>query len=198
VKGIFCRTVKADLDKNHRQQSQNQQMFRGRLPGPDRKQQGPPEVLSEIMDVDLKQRVEVALAAGILRREELSGDAQIALFAELRQPMGAGEAASLALAIHNGWAIASDDLKAFRHEASNRLGQGRILTTRGLSRTMTLAEVWRAHAHGTNFVERNYREALLHLEAQGKISVEPPLAARGTRTGQPVWGSNTRATFPRQ
>lgn len=91
-----------------------------------------PEVLSEIIDVDLKQRVEVALSAGIVRLEELSGDAQIALFAKLRQPMGAGEAASLALAIHNGWAIASDDQKAFRHEASTRLGQGRILTTSGL------------------------------------------------------------------
>lgn len=65
-------------------------------------------------------------------------------------------------------------------------------------RTMTLAEVWRAHAHGTNFVERNYREALLHLEAQGKISVDPPSAVRGTRSGQQVWGSNTRARFPRQ
>jgi three-Cys-motif partner protein len=65
-------------------------------------------------------------------------------------------------------------------------------------RTMTLAEVWRAHAHGTNFVERNYREALLYLEAQGKISVEPPSAVRGTRNGQQVWGSDTRARFPRQ
>ena len=64
-------------------------------------------------------------------------------------------------------------------------------------RTMTLAEVWRAHAHGTNFVERNYREALLHLEAQGKIGVEPPADVRGTRSGQQVWGSGTRASFPR-
>jgi predicted nucleic acid-binding protein len=91
-----------------------------------------PEVLGEIVDVDQKQRIEDALVSGILQRVELSGAAQVALFAELRQLMGAGEAASLALAFHNGWAVASDERKAFRREASARLGPGRILTTRGL------------------------------------------------------------------
>ena len=38
----------------------------------------------------------------------------------------------LALAVHNESAIASDDQKAFRQEASARLGPSRILTTRGL------------------------------------------------------------------
>ena len=64
-------------------------------------------------------------------------------------------------------------------------------------RTMTLAEVLREHAHGKTFVERNYREALLHLEAQGKIGVEPPADVRGTRSGRLVWGSGTKASFPR-
>jgi len=55
---------------------------------------------------------------------------------------------------------------------------------------------WR-HAAFYQIVERNYREALLHLEAQGKIGVEPPADGRGTRSGQKVWGSGTRASFPR-
>ena len=48
-----------------------------------------------------------------------------------------------------------------------------------------------------SFVERNYREALLHLEARRKIGVEPPADVRGTRSGRQVWGSGTRASFPR-
>ena len=72
------------------------------------------------------------MAVGVLRIEELSGPETIALFAELRHLMGAGEAASLALAIHKGWAVASDEKRAFRREAVARLGQGRILTTPGL------------------------------------------------------------------
>jgi predicted nucleic acid-binding protein len=46
--------------------------------------------------------------------------------------MGAGEAASLALAVQMGWAVASDEKRAFRREALARLGPGRILTTPGL------------------------------------------------------------------
>jgi len=56
----------------------------------------------------------------------------LTLFAELRHLMGAGEAASLALAFHKGRAIASDEKRAFRREALARLGRSRILTTPGL------------------------------------------------------------------
>ncbi|MGA2721590.1 MAG: hypothetical protein ABSG79_04170 [Bryobacteraceae bacterium] len=91
-----------------------------------------PDVLAEIVLPDQKQQVDGAVAGGILRIEELSSPETIALFAELRHLMGAGEAASLALAIHKGWAVASDEKRAFRREAVARLGQGRILTTPGL------------------------------------------------------------------
>jgi len=74
------------------------------------------------------------VAVGVLRIEELSGPETIALFAELRHLMGAGEAASLALAVHRGWAVASDEKRAFRREALARLGPGRILTAPGLYR----------------------------------------------------------------
>jgi predicted nucleic acid-binding protein len=91
-----------------------------------------PDVLSEIVQPDQKQQVDAALAAGMLRIEELSSSEMLALFAELRHLMGAGEAASLALAVHKGWAVASDEKRAFRREALARLGQNRILTTPGL------------------------------------------------------------------
>lgn len=91
-----------------------------------------PDVLAEIVLPDQKQQVDSAVAAGILRIEELSSPDVLALFAELRHLMGAGEAASLALASHLGWAVASDEKRAFRREALARLGPGRILTTPGL------------------------------------------------------------------
>ena len=91
-----------------------------------------PDVLAEIVLPDQKQQVDGAVAVGIFRIEELSSPETIALFAELRHLMGAGEAASLALAVQMGWAVASDEKRAFRREALARLGQGRILTTPGL------------------------------------------------------------------
>jgi len=91
-----------------------------------------PDVLAEIVLPDQRQQVDGTVAGGILRIEELSSPDSIALFAELRHLMGAGEAASLALAIHRGWAVASDEKRAFRREASARLGPGWILTTPGL------------------------------------------------------------------
>ena len=92
----------------------------------------PPDVLAEIVLPDQKEQVDNAVAAGMLRVEGLSGPEMLGLFAELRRLMGAGEAASLALAVSKGWAIASDEKKAFRREALTRLGSGRILTTPGL------------------------------------------------------------------
>ena len=91
-----------------------------------------PDVLAEIVLPDQKQQVDGAVAVGILRIEELSSPETIALFAELRHLMGAGEAASLALAVHKGWAVASDEKRAFRREALVEVGASRILTTPGL------------------------------------------------------------------
>jgi predicted nucleic acid-binding protein len=90
------------------------------------------DVIAEIAQPEQRLQVEAALAAGFFRAEELTQPAELALFAELRQLMGAGEAASLALASSKGWAVASDEKRAFRREALTRLGTGRILTTPGL------------------------------------------------------------------
>ncbi len=63
-----------------------------------------PDVVAEIVRPDQKRKIEATLAAGTLRTEELSAPVAVALFAELRQQMGAGEAATLALAWQKGWA----------------------------------------------------------------------------------------------
>lgn len=90
------------------------------------------EVIAEIVQPGQRREVERAVASGILQTVELSDPAILVLFTELRQVMGAGEAASLALACHQGWVIASDEKRAFRREALARLGPNRILTTPGL------------------------------------------------------------------
>ena len=79
-----------------------------------------------------QEQVQKLLATGSLRIEATSDLPVVTLFAELRQQMGAGEAAALALAWHKGWAVASDEKRAFRREAISRLGQHRILTTPGI------------------------------------------------------------------
>ena len=91
-----------------------------------------PDVLAEIVQPDQKQQIDAAVNASSLRIEELTGSELLALFAELRLIMGVGEAASLALAVHKGCSVASDEKRSFRREALARLGTGRILTTPGL------------------------------------------------------------------
>ncbi|HSK77721.1 MAG TPA: hypothetical protein VLQ45_14820, partial [Thermoanaerobaculia bacterium] len=57
---------------------------------------------------------------------------ELALFVDLRQIMGLGEAACLAMAVHRGALIASDEKRVFKREAEARLGLGRLLNTPGL------------------------------------------------------------------
>jgi predicted nucleic acid-binding protein len=102
----------------------------GRLPG--FKFVVTPEAVAEIGRPDQKEQVEGALRVGVFPLEQLPDPGALALFADLRNQMGTGEAASLALAASQGWAIASDERRTFRREAVARLGQGRIMTTPGL------------------------------------------------------------------
>lgn len=46
------------------------------------------------------------------------------------------------------------------------------------------------------YLERNYREALLRLEAAGRIKVDPAVPARRTRNGAPTLAEWVRVTFP--
>ena len=92
----------------------------------------PVEVLAEIVSAREKMLVEDAQCRGDLGNIAFSEVAELALFAELRQSLGMGEAACLALAVYRGALVASDEKRAFRREAETRLGPGRILNTPGL------------------------------------------------------------------
>jgi predicted nucleic acid-binding protein len=90
----------------------------------------PVEVLAEV--VSEREQVERALREGHLGEAAFSDVAELALFVELRRSLGMGEAACLALAVHRGALVASDEKRAFHREAEPLLGPGRILNTPGL------------------------------------------------------------------
>ena len=92
----------------------------------------PEDVISEITDSAQRAALEEGLVAAYLRRETISDPSELARYAELRQVMGAGEAASVALAEARGWLIASDEKRRLRREVNERLGPGRLITTLGL------------------------------------------------------------------
>ncbi len=92
----------------------------------------PVEVLTEIVSARERMLVEEARSRGDLGDIAFSEVAELALFAELRRSLGMGEAACLALAVHRGALVASDEKRTFRREAETRLGPGCILNTPGL------------------------------------------------------------------
>ncbi|MEN8500933.1 MULTISPECIES: hypothetical protein [Paraburkholderia] len=92
----------------------------------------PLEVVDEIVDEQQRASVRAALAAGHLRTFEIDDLDALALFSELRDSMGRGEAACLAVAATQGHHIASDEKKKFRRTAIELIGEARILRTQDL------------------------------------------------------------------
>jgi predicted nucleic acid-binding protein len=101
----------------------------------------PNEVLAEISEPDQRSALEAALAAGYLRQITVESMEALELFAMLRDVMGQGEAACLALAATEGFHIASDEKKRFRRCAIELIGEARILRTESL-----LLEAIRTHS----------------------------------------------------
>lgn len=93
----------------------------------------PEEALAEVLGGRERRAVQEVLEAGFLHLTKLAEPEDLAVFADLRQLMGIGEAACLALAIrHQGAMVASDEKRRFLREAEKRLGPGRVVNTPGL------------------------------------------------------------------
>jgi three-Cys-motif partner protein len=58
--------------------------------------------------------------------------------------------------------------------------------------------LYEEHSVDRPYIERNYKDALRKLEAEGKITVEPPAHSRPKRKGQPTFGEKIEITFPRR
>lgn len=85
---------------------------------------------TEITYGDQRERLEAAVARGLLTVIPVDTADALAIFSELIQVMGRGEAASLALAETMGYHVAGDEKKGpFRRESLKRLGTGRVLGT---------------------------------------------------------------------
>ncbi len=89
-------------------------------------------VVEEITDEQHAAALQTAFEQNYLRKESLTEPGALALFAELAQVMGRGEAASLALAAGTDWYLACDEKRLFRRKAIEILGEDRLLTTPGI------------------------------------------------------------------
>lgn len=90
----------------------------------------PDQVVEEVTYREQAAALERALEAGHLRRESSTDLTEIALYAELGQRMGKGEAACLAMAASRGWLLASDDRgRAFRRLVQEKIGAERLMRT---------------------------------------------------------------------
>jgi predicted nucleic acid-binding protein len=92
----------------------------------------PTEVANEITEPDQREALSEALAGGYLEQVVVDTMESLQLFAELRDVMGMGEAACLALAATRGCHIASDEKKRFRRRAVELIGEDHIVRTEGL------------------------------------------------------------------
>ena len=77
----------------------------------------PAEVLLELTDSEQRAAVDKAIAAGQIDLLVIDALDALALFGELRDLMGRGEAGCLALAATTGCHLASDEKKRFRRKA---------------------------------------------------------------------------------
>lgn len=90
----------------------------------------PEEVLAEISHPEQRQELLSAIEGGHLTRVSIDDPVVLETFADLRDSLGKGEAACLAIAQHgHDIVIASDEKGAFLRLAKERLGEGRVLTT---------------------------------------------------------------------
>jgi len=90
------------------------------------------EVVGEITDPQQAATLQTAFAQNDLKRDSVTDMDALALFAELVQMMGRGEAASLALAEGKDCYLACDEKRVFRRKAIEILGEDRLLTTPGI------------------------------------------------------------------
>lgn len=92
----------------------------------------PEEVMGEITDPAQRDALAAAIDAGHLGQTVVDTIEALTLFAELRDVMGRGEAACLALAATTGCHIASDEKKRFRRRAIELIGEARIVRTESI------------------------------------------------------------------
>jgi predicted nucleic acid-binding protein len=89
------------------------------------------EVSAEVVRPVQAERLARVIADGIVDAVEIVDLAEIATVTDLlREQLGRGESACLALAESRGWLLASNERSRFRRLAMERIGGDRLMTTR--------------------------------------------------------------------
>lgn len=71
-----------------------------------------------------------------------------------------------------------------------------MLASEFAGETFTMQHVYRKHNIGTQFIKRNYKDALRNLESRGDLVAEPPAADRPHRQGEVTFADSVVVTFP--
>ncbi len=64
-------------------------------------------------------------------------------------------------------------------------------------RTLTMHQVYKDHHVDTPFIPKNYKQALIDLEADGRVLCDPPASQRPKSAGKLTLGDGVRVTFPK-
>ncbi len=91
-------------------------------------------MLNELTHAHHRTPVDAAISASEIDLLSLTAIEELELYGKLRDRMGRGEAACLALATTHDFYLASDEKKRFRREAIQLIGEKRILRTEDLLR----------------------------------------------------------------
>jgi predicted nucleic acid-binding protein len=89
----------------------------------------PDHVVAEINQRNQEDALCQAINEGMLEQTSITDLDEMSAYAELHRTLGQGEAACLAIAVHRGYAIASDEKRAFRRTAIKRIGKERLFDT---------------------------------------------------------------------
>ena len=72
----------------------------------------------------------------------------------------------------------------------------RMLLEDYAGQTKTMEQIYDEHSLGKNYIPNNYKDALKELEAEGKVTCDPPANKRRPYKGKPSLGNDTEVTFP--
>jgi predicted DNA-binding protein YlxM (UPF0122 family) len=73
-----------------------------------------------------------------------------------------------------------------------------MLLSEFAGKTLAMKEIFERHNIGRRFISSNYKQALLSLEQQGKISTVPPADKRRQRKGIRTFADDVIVTFPKK
>jgi len=63
--------------------------------------------------------------------------------------------------------------------------------------TVSMKNIYLRHSVGRPYIERNYKQALISLEEQGRVRTQPPAEKRRKIKGQITFPDHVNVTFPR-